>query len=848
MRQRLLNNKSLGYKLNLIFFSFFFIPVMAMIYFGIRYGILTDRYLPYFFLLLLAFSFLGLTLLRKVFDEIKGFSRTLSAKVIQSFPDGQVDLRSDDELSGLTQSFDVMDGHLDLMRQRLKSCHHQMGVLRNMVDLCYVAGDADELLYVALERALALTQSDVGSILLLEQPEKARFIVKAAIGLDERVELNATVDFESSIAKYAVLNQAALVVEDIEKDIRFGRAHRSEYATKSFICLPIKTSREIIGVLTISHKNRQVVYSTADVEIVEPLMSLVGFTFENLHLAAANRRKENHLRTLTSILETLHSGLQGSPLLHAGLAEVAKIVPFDAALLFRREPNRPAELELFDMLARAATPLSKGDRCAVAAGGLLDRLLKQQSQMLVSDTLALAEETGLSFVEQASVRPILLMPLKLEGEVVGLWGLTAANTSMLMDHLPFIDCAGWALSLALERSRLQAAMRKRNRELDSIKQIGNALATSTFDIRQVLDYTMEMIRVLMNVEAGALYLAQEGELDLATAFNIDAARRKPVRLKLGQGVAGYVAARGEAIMVNPSQAGARFVPPLDADKAFEVRSTLCVPMISQGRVIGAIEVLNKATGDFAAGDQDLLQAIAASVSIALENAHLYRETVTMAETERGLRRVFQKFVPKQVLEKMLDAGGAATELIEELRTLTLINVDIRGFSILVKQLGPRKTVRLLNSFFTHMGAVVFKHHGIVDKYLGDGFLAIFGAPVSDLADADHAIHAALAMLAGLEGFNAAVARELGVEVKIGISVHTGEVVVGNIGFDKKMDYTVIGDAVNDVFRLQDLVRPYPNRILISANTRQATRLPVDCQEMAERLSQMPVYMLQGLSA
>jgi class 3 adenylate cyclase len=234
-------------------------------------------------------------------------------------------------------------------------------------------------------------------------------------------------------------------------------------------------------------------------------------------------------------------------------------------------------------------------------------------------------------------------------------------------------------------------------------------------------------------------------------------------------------------------------------------------------------VLNKIDGRFDANDEDLLQAIASSVSIAIENAGLYKATVAMAEHERSIRNIFQKFVPKAVVDKIIHGYETGREVFEEVKTLTLLNIDIRGFSRLSRAIGPQKTVALLNRFFDTMGRIVFAHNGIVDKYLGDGFLAVFGAPVSSTQDADNAVAAALAMKNALGELNAQLARRLGVTIHFGISIHTGEVVVGNFGFEMKMDYTVIGDAVNDVFRLQEYTKSMPNRILISDATSRATR-------------------------
>jgi class 3 adenylate cyclase len=254
-------------------------------------------------------------------------------------------------------------------------------------------------------------------------------------------------------------------------------------------------------------------------------------------------------------------------------------------------------------------------------------------------------------------------------------------------------------------------------------------------------------------------------------------------------------------------------------------------MVSQGKVIGVIEVLNKVNGEFDTDDKDLLQSIATSVCIALENARLYKETVTMAEQERDIRHMFQKFVPKEVLDKIIYDSENDKPVVEELKTLTLLNIDIRGFSELSRKIGSQKTVSLLNSFFSVMGGIVFKHHGIVDKYLGDGFLALFGAPVSSTEDADNAIAAGFEMKQSLDAVNRFLERKFGASVRMGISIHTGEVVVGNIGFEQKMDYTVIGDPVNTVFRLQNLTKSFPNGILISENTLQAARTRPDVGEI-----------------
>ncbi|NJL59378.1 MAG: adenylate/guanylate cyclase domain-containing protein [Desulfobacteraceae bacterium] len=134
-----------------------------------------------------------------------------------------------------------------------------------------------------------------------------------------------------------------------------------------------------------------------------------------------------------------------------------------------------------------------------------------------------------------------------------------------------------------------------------------------------------------------------------------------------------------------------------------------------------------------------------------------------------------------------------------------------------------------------MGGIVFRNHGIIDKYLGDGFLAVFGAPVSGTQDADNAIFAALEMKSAVEHISSYCLGEFGERVRMGISIHTGETVVGNIGFDMKMDYTVIGDPVNSVFRLQNVAKNFPNGILIGEQTCRASLSHLRIREVGENL-------------
>lgn len=846
-----LKNKDLRYRLSLIFGLFFIFPVTGFLIFALKYDLMSNKYVLLFFLGVLIFSFLGFTMLRRIFDQIATISTEITKTEITKLT-GEDLQKETNELHNIVQSFSSIESQFSNTFSALQKKSSEISILKELSELCFVTFDPTEILYVTLERALLLTNSDVGSVMILSRPDRKSFIVKASIGSGEFVKVDDRIEFETSIAKYAVINKSPIVVKDIETDNRFGRVSRSHYGSKSFVCMPIKTSKEIVGVLTISRKEDSQAYSLEEVEILTPLLNSAAFTYENLRLIKENETAALHLKTIDKLFKVINSSFRDSELLHAVMNELQAVVPFDLAMVMTRKGGSSDFVEVTELITNKPTSITKGASYQCPQGSLIDRVLKQETTVIIDDTGEIANKTEKKFFTQQAPKSAILTPLKIGGNVTSVLALYAKKSGIFYESENLIEWMAEGLSLAIERNSLSEVVVKRHRELVSVKQIGSALASSTFDTSKVLKYTMDMIREAMNVEAGSLFLLKNGDLEFSVAFNVKIKSMKKFRLKMGQGIAGTVAAGGESMLVNDTAKSPHFYSQIDKISGFKTTSAVCVPMISKGKVIGVIEVLNKVNGLFDDNDLDLLQSIAASVSIAIENANLYKETVSLAEHERGIRGMFQKFVPKEILEKIiLDPEGKNKAKVNELKTLTMMNIDIRGFSKVVRMIGPQKTVFLINTFFSVMGSVVFKHHGIVDKYLGDGFLAIFGAPVSSTMDADNAVAAALEMMESVPNVNDYFVRELGTSINIGISVHTGEAVVGNIGFDMKMDYTVIGDSVNTVFRIQDMTKAFPNGILISETTLNAARSRLALNEVGissdldSRLGDLRIYELLG---
>jgi adenylate cyclase len=194
------------------------------------------------------------------------------------------------------------------------------------------------------------------------------------------------------------------------------------------------------------------------------------------------------------------------------------------------------------------------------------------------------------------------------------------------------------------------------------------------------------------------------------------------------------------------------------------------------------------------------------------------ENFVRAELERRrIRTVFGRYVPPAVVERLI-AEGENIKLGGEKQEVTVLFSDIRGFTAYSEGKPPEKVVSRLNEYFTAMTAVVFRHGGTLDKFLGDGLMAVFGVPIPYPDHARRAVVTAIEMLERLEELNQDWKSRGEETMEIGIGINSGEVVVGNIGSPERMDYTVIGEEVNLASRLEGMNKKYNTRIIISERT------------------------------
>ncbi len=189
--------------------------------------------------------------------------------------------------------------------------------------------------------------------------------------------------------------------------------------------------------------------------------------------------------------------------------------------------------------------------------------------------------------------------------------------------------------------------------------------------------------------------------------------------------------------------------------------------------------------------------------------------------EQKTRTIFQRYVPNDVIEQFF--RNPESMLVGENRMLAILFSDIRAFTTISEKMSPDLLVDSLNKYFSLMVEAVMNHHGTVDKYIGDAIMAIFGAPLRRSDDPTQAAEAAFDMLDALTRFNHDQDERGQPEFKIGIGLNYGLVTVGNIGTEKKLDYTVIGDPVNVASRLEGLTKRYDTPLIVSETVH--ARLP-----------------------
>ncbi len=357
-------------------------------------------------------------------------------------------------------------------------------------------------------------------------------------------------------------------------------------------------------------------------------------------------------------------------------------------------------------------------------------------------------------------------------------------------------------------------LRQRNAEqraLDKLKillEVSQQLS-SPEEPQKLLEKILDLLLQIMNVDRAIILMfnQQTGELE-----------QKAVKFRGGiptdgqiysTTITNFVHEHGEAILISDACVDNRFYE-ANSILAQAIRASMCVPLKPRDQVIGVLYADNLSMVNvYRQEDLEFLTALANQAAIAIENAKLYKQI----ETEAVMRAKFESCFPEAVSKKLKEEGKLKIVDTE----VTALFADISSFTQICSRMEPRQVIEMLNEYFQVMVEdIIFKYEGTLEQYIGDGLLAIWGAPYRQPDDAKQAVQSAIAMQRAIEGLNQDWVKRRNLRIKIHIGLNTGKVAAGNIGSPKLIRYGTIGDTTNLASRICDVAKG--GEILISHTT------------------------------
>jgi len=354
----------------------------------------------------------------------------------------------------------------------------------------------------------------------------------------------------------------------------------------------------------------------------------------------------------------------------------------------------------------------------------------------------------------------------------------------------------------------------------------------------VVDFTFQ----IMNVDRVSILLLEEATNELVPRISKGRTGTAAASKHVPQSIARKAVDERVAILSDNAAADERFKG--QSILIQSVRSAMCTPLMgTDQQVLGILYVDNlTATHSFADEDLEFLIAFGSLAAVGIESSRrserLRREALVLS----NFQRYFSPNIAA-VIAQQQDAG----RLPSQKRPVVIFFSDIRGFTPLSETMGPDDIATLLTEYFTEMVEIVFEHSGTLDKFMGDAIMALWGTPIVHEDDAGRAMQCALDQLSALEKMNVKWKEQGRPELGIGIGINFGEVFAGNIGSDRRLEYTVIGDAVNTASRLCSSAGA--NEILISEAFYKQLKKPPKVEplepiQVKGKAKKVPVYRVK----
>ncbi|NRR29719.1 GAF domain-containing protein [Oxalobacteraceae bacterium] len=582
----------------------------------------------------------------------------------------------------------------------------------------------------------------------------------------------------SGIAGHVFTTGEAVLIGDAYADPRFNRAidEQTGFVTRNILCVPIKTFKgEIIGVSQTLNKKRGK-FTRADLHLLEALTTQGTLALQSARFLESMKKVRRQEMEFIDVVSEVTADIKLGSLLQKVMGEATRLLNAERSTLFLNDEKTN---ELWSEVGQGLDSMQiRLPNNAGIAGAVFTTGKTINIPYAYADLRfnpAFDKRTGYF------TRSILCVP------IVNKHGKTIGVTQVLNKR-------GGPFS-SEDASRLRAFTAQISIALENAKLFA--------DVQQIKNYNEAMLESMSN---GVLTLDGQEKIVTCNAAGLRILRCNTLQI-LGRPAADF----------------------------FSGANTWVLDKLRQVEVNELAEHLMDV--ELMVGEEMRSVNLSIQPLLSMEKKRIgWMLMIEDISSEKRLRSTMSRYMDPGIADQMV-ANGA--EMLGGKNVLaTVLFSDIRSFTTISEQLGAQGTVALLNEYFTLMVDCIQREEGMLDKFIGDAIMAAFGIPVSHDDDADRAVRAAIAMMSELHTWNQSRVSDGKLPVDIGIGLNSDQVVSGNIGSKKRMDYTIIGDGVNLAARLESACKQYGAHILISELTYRALR-------GTYRIRELDIVVVQG---